>query len=343
MKRVYNSNMAAIDDAVGQLREALEAHPATYENRTLIVFSADNGGPFKAANNVPLRGAKFGVFEGGVRSHSFVWGPGVLPRMPEHRTYQGMLHLVDYYTTFAGLAGVDVSQTGPAGFEIPDGVDQWPALEAAALTLTLHLILTLTLTQWPALEAAARGLPHKEPRNEVVIDLNPAYKKGGEIVALRQGDFKIMWGQVAIEGQDGVIPDKDWPCRSCCPLRRSFPVHIKPGDCGAKGAAATEEIFAAWDGDGNLRGRRRRRKGSGGSSMCPNASSPCLFNVVQDISESHNLAKDPAHAGVLAALQARVQYHLGHYFNQSIDHAGITPEQYCHVVKKAQWVAPFVH
>ena len=56
MRRVYNSNMAAIDDAIGVLKESLEAHPDTYENRTLIVFSADNGGPGKSANNLPLRG-----------------------------------------------------------------------------------------------------------------------------------------------------------------------------------------------------------------------------------------------------------------------------------------------
>ena len=49
------------------------------------------------ANNVPLRGAKFGVFEGGVRSHSFLWGPGVLPDGAAGKVYEGMFHLVDYY------------------------------------------------------------------------------------------------------------------------------------------------------------------------------------------------------------------------------------------------------
>ena len=39
MKRVYNSNMAAIDDSIGVMRAALEEHKAKFGNRTLIVFS----------------------------------------------------------------------------------------------------------------------------------------------------------------------------------------------------------------------------------------------------------------------------------------------------------------
>lgn len=45
MKLVYNSNMAATDDAVGRLVAALEARASVFGRKTLIVFSADNGGP----------------------------------------------------------------------------------------------------------------------------------------------------------------------------------------------------------------------------------------------------------------------------------------------------------
>jgi hypothetical protein len=60
------------------------------------------------------RAQKFGVFEGGLRSHSFFWGPGVLPAGAAGRVYDGMFHLVDYYALFAGLAGVSTANTGPA-------------------------------------------------------------------------------------------------------------------------------------------------------------------------------------------------------------------------------------
>ena len=42
MQQIYNSNMAAVDDAIGTLRSALSAAAHVFENRTLIIFSQDN-------------------------------------------------------------------------------------------------------------------------------------------------------------------------------------------------------------------------------------------------------------------------------------------------------------
>ena len=39
MKRVYNSNMAAIDDSIGVMRAALEEHKAKFGNRTMSAAS----------------------------------------------------------------------------------------------------------------------------------------------------------------------------------------------------------------------------------------------------------------------------------------------------------------
>ena len=41
-RRVYNSNMAAVDDAVGVLCRALTDNSAVFGNNTLIVFTQDN-------------------------------------------------------------------------------------------------------------------------------------------------------------------------------------------------------------------------------------------------------------------------------------------------------------
>jgi hypothetical protein len=62
------------------------------------------------------------VFEGGVRSNSFLWGPGVLPPTAAGATFDGIFHLVDYYSTFAAIAGVNTDHTGPPGFDQPDGM-----------------------------------------------------------------------------------------------------------------------------------------------------------------------------------------------------------------------------
>ena len=45
MQRVYNSNMAAVDDAIGIMKATLDEQATKFGNKTLIVFTQDNGGP----------------------------------------------------------------------------------------------------------------------------------------------------------------------------------------------------------------------------------------------------------------------------------------------------------
>lgn len=49
-----------------------------------MIFSSDNGGPVhlpeNAASNWPLRGGKYGFFEGGIRVPAFVAGGPSVPR-----------------------------------------------------------------------------------------------------------------------------------------------------------------------------------------------------------------------------------------------------------------------
>ena len=66
-----------IDTAIGNVYDLLVAND--YWDNTLIVFSADNGGPLPVGNNYPLRGGKFANWEGGIRVDAFVSG-GVLPK-----------------------------------------------------------------------------------------------------------------------------------------------------------------------------------------------------------------------------------------------------------------------
>lgn len=56
------------------------------------------------ANNMPLRGAKFGVFEGGIRTNAFVWAPGLLPHSGQ---YDGLVHVVDWYVCVISIAEVE--------------------------------------------------------------------------------------------------------------------------------------------------------------------------------------------------------------------------------------------
>lgn len=80
-------------------------------DNTLILFSSDNGGPSggfssATANNYPLRGGKHSDLEGGVRVTGFLSGP-VIPKELRNTSLDGYIHISDWYSTFATIAGLD--------------------------------------------------------------------------------------------------------------------------------------------------------------------------------------------------------------------------------------------
>jgi arylsulfatase A-like enzyme len=111
--------LSAVDEAIGQIVEALEK--TGQRQNTLIVFSADNGGPTKSGNsNGPLRDAKGSLYEGGVRGCAFASWPG---KIPSNVRVKHPVHIIDWYPTIVKLAGGSLDQKLPL-----DGRDIWPLL-----------------------------------------------------------------------------------------------------------------------------------------------------------------------------------------------------------------------
>lgn len=129
LRLTYLSMLLAVDDGVGQILETLEAEGL--RDNTLIFFLSDNGGALSRPNdlggvNLPLRGGKGGIFDGGVRVPFVMSWPGMLP--------QGVLNTslvvssMDIFSTTVELAGCKV----PADREI-DGVNLIPFLTGEKL------------------------------------------------------------------------------------------------------------------------------------------------------------------------------------------------------------------
>jgi arylsulfatase A-like enzyme len=121
-RRTYAGMLAAMDEGVGQILDALE-RSGLGEN-TLVVFSSDNGGPEprRVTDNGPLRAGKGTLYEGGVRvAASVAWRghikPGTVVTEP--------LHMVDWYPTLLNLAGATLEQKLPV-----DGRDAWATIAA---------------------------------------------------------------------------------------------------------------------------------------------------------------------------------------------------------------------
>ena len=66
MRRYYLANLSCLDDNIGRVLDALDE--LKLADNTLVIFFSDNGGaPTNGAWNRPLAGAKFSLWEGGIR------------------------------------------------------------------------------------------------------------------------------------------------------------------------------------------------------------------------------------------------------------------------------------
>lgn len=110
----YTKQLAALDSAVFELTTNLPPN-------TLVWFVNDNGGLKANNNNLPLRGAKGGVYQGGIQVDSFLrWDGHIEPRLLSRRA-----HVMDIFPTLAGLLGLSPGRP-------VDGFDLTPEVTGGA-------------------------------------------------------------------------------------------------------------------------------------------------------------------------------------------------------------------
>ncbi len=134
-RREFGANVMHLDDSIGKILAALEKSGKAAN--TLVIFSSDNGGLPSARNNdtqypldnyepgpaggsnLPLRGQKGEVYEGGIRTPTVAWWPGRLTP----GQFRGVAHISDWMPTLCALAGYT-----PAKDLQWDGQNLWPQL-----------------------------------------------------------------------------------------------------------------------------------------------------------------------------------------------------------------------
>ena len=139
----------ALDAGVGKVVAALK-RSGLYDN-SIIIFSTDNGGVGNGASNLPLRGAKESLFEGGVRGVAFLHSPLLATSGREHEGWvrssplptltdcpRRLIYITDWYATILGLAGLENS--------IPKTVDSfnlWESLSHDVKSPREEIVLNL--------------------------------------------------------------------------------------------------------------------------------------------------------------------------------------------------------
>ncbi|QDV10288.1 Arylsulfatase [Rosistilla oblonga] len=122
---VYAAMVEAMDEAVGKVLAQIEASGVA--DNTIVIFTSDNGGLSTSegspTSNLPLRGGKGWVYEGGIREPWIVRYPGVTE--PGSVSDQPICS-IDLFPTVAAAAGVEYQHA-------VDGVDLMPALRGGSL------------------------------------------------------------------------------------------------------------------------------------------------------------------------------------------------------------------
>jgi uncharacterized sulfatase len=118
-ERVYAAMIRSLDRGIGRVLDALEANGLT--DNTLVLFTSDNGGAGYIGLpdvNLPFRGWKITLFEGGIHVPFFARWPAEIA--PGTEVSQPVHHF-DLFATAASAAGAELPDD-----RVIDGVDLLP-------------------------------------------------------------------------------------------------------------------------------------------------------------------------------------------------------------------------
>jgi arylsulfatase A-like enzyme len=117
-RRIFAGMLTSMDEGIGKITQKLREYGL--EDNTIIIFLSDNGGPTRelTSSNLPLRGEKAQLYEGGIRVPFMMqWKD----KIPNGLVYDNPVISLDILPTVAKIAGVEIN-------EKIDGVDLMPFL-----------------------------------------------------------------------------------------------------------------------------------------------------------------------------------------------------------------------
>ena len=136
-RRLYAAFLSTLDERLQRLMKYLQ--DSGLLERTIIVYQSDNGhsveerAHYGGGSSGPYRGAKFSVFEGGIRLPAMISWPG---HLPEGQVRGQVAHACDWMPTLAELCGVELPKAHLVGHSLvpvlmsaqapsPHGVLKW--------------------------------------------------------------------------------------------------------------------------------------------------------------------------------------------------------------------------
>lgn len=118
-RNLYAAFLATQDERIGQLIDCVDS--LGLRENTIIAFQSDNGhsteerAHFGGGASGPYRGAKFSLFEGGIRLPAIISWPG---KIPENEVRDHAIHACDLLPTLAKLCQVELPDVHLDGRDI---------------------------------------------------------------------------------------------------------------------------------------------------------------------------------------------------------------------------------
>ena len=176
-RRTYCTIAMALDEGIGNLTEAYKS--LGLFDDTVFLFLSDNGGDNGYGGyNVPLRGQKGSLWEGGVRSQTFVHWSG-FSAAQKGSVWGGMAHAADWGVTLVAALGHQAT-TLPREPAF-DGFNLWPALVNGRASPRTEMLLSMR---------DADDCSHGN---------DPLCRFPG-FLAYRKGPYKLIYGKPALSG-----------------------------------------------------------------------------------------------------------------------------------------------
>jgi len=332
--KVQAAMTTELDYGIGNVTATLRAK-GMWEN-TVLILQSDNGGPLDHSNNYPLRGGKASLWEGGLRIEAIVCSP-LIPPSRWGTKWSGISHTADWYRTIVeGIAGGSADNSGP---RTPDSVNLWPAITGANLTSprieVIHRVenryfnhtlgdsagQALRVGEWKLLvDYNCNSSQVWQAWPELAAEAVPFGLSGGEREPgtdhLRASSLPKGWqsvGRADPKCASGIGPvdyhnHGETVCcaKSCgvCGVASECQLPVKNGTacpCASRPGGADACCVSTIEHSGRLCSE------SGPPCIVhKGGAAPCLFNVVTDPGEHHNVASDPANANLIAQLLARL-------------------------------------
>ena len=217
LHRIYFGMIAALDDAVGRILDALDE--AGIADNTLVVFLSDNGcaGYFPGLCSCePLSGGKLTYYEGGVRVPFLVRWPAAVAA---GTTSDAPVSTLDILPTALAAAGAET----PADLDL-DGHDLMPLLDGSAEALGRE---RLVWRNYPTVAVRSGDMklikPNQDEQGGFLYDLASDEREQNDLSAERPEEVASL--ESVIEGWRSITVEPGWGRRG--PLSYSI-CNIEP-------------------------------------------------------------------------------------------------------------------